>query len=113
MFVLVGSSYLGRRRLKSSRPLMKTSRFLLAFVCGVVAPVFAQVGETPAIAPATAVFLRTEADLEQLLGPIALYPDAIIALILPASTVPADVVLAARQMRTMNNDRSQVELRAW
>jgi Protein of unknown function (DUF3300) len=33
--------------------------------------------------------------LNQLLGPIALYPDALVALILPASTVPSDVVLAA------------------
>lgn len=51
--------------------------------------------------------------LEQLLGPIALYPDALIALILPASTVPTDVVLAARQLRDAPNDRSQIEHRSW
>jgi hypothetical protein len=36
------------------------------------------------------------ADLQDLLAPIALYPDALIAIILPASTVPSDVVLGAR-----------------
>lgn len=51
--------------------------------------------------------------LEQLLGPIALYPDALIALILPASTVPTDLVLAARQLRDAPNDRSQIEHRSW
>ncbi len=33
--------------------------------------------------------------LDQLLGPIALYPDPLVALILPASTVPSDLTLAA------------------
>ena len=37
-------------------------------------------------------------ELSQLLAPIALYPDALIALILPASTVPSDIVLAARYL---------------
>ena len=34
--------------------------------------------------------------IEILVGPIALYPDALVALILPASTRPSDIVLAAR-----------------
>jgi hypothetical protein len=36
--------------------------------------------------------------LDQLLGPIALYPDPLIALILPASTVPSDIALAANYL---------------
>jgi hypothetical protein len=36
------------------------------------------------------------AHLEKLVSPIALYPDALVALILPASTRPSDIVLAAR-----------------
>lgn len=56
---------------------------------------------------------RSAEQLEQLLGPIALYPDALIALILPASTVPTDIVLAARQLRDNPNDRSQIEHRSW
>ncbi len=34
------------------------------------------------------------------MGPIALYPDALIALILPASTEPAEIVLATRYLAT-------------
>lgn len=53
------------------------------------------------------------AELEQLLAPVALYPDALIALILPATTVPTDIVLAARHVRENPGDRSQIEHRAW
>ncbi len=42
-------------------------------------------------------------ELSQLLAPIALYPDALIALILPASTVPSDVVLGARFVQANGN----------
>jgi len=38
-------------------------------------------------------------ELDQALGPIALYPDALIALILPSATDPSDVVLAARYLQ--------------
>jgi hypothetical protein len=58
-----------------------------------IAPLFAQ-DDPPTSAPLTA-----PADLDQALGPIALYPDALIALILPASTDPSDVVLAARYLQ--------------
>ncbi len=51
--------------------------------------------------------------LDQLLAPIALYPDALIALILPAATNPTDVVLAARHLKENANDLAQVEHRAW
>jgi hypothetical protein len=64
-----------------------------------------------AAAPAPARLTPTE--LEKLLAPIALYPDALIAIILPASTAPADIVLAARQLRDNPADRSQIEHRAW
>jgi hypothetical protein len=67
---------------------------------------------TPEPARAVSAPLRTAEELEQLLGPIALYPDALIALILPASTAPADIVLAARHLRA-GGDLAQVESRAW
>lgn len=72
----------------------------------------------PASSPAPAAtaateLLRSAEELEQLLAPIALYPDALIALILPAATVPADIVLAARQLRDSPGDRSQIEHRGW
>lgn len=50
--------------------------------------------------------------LNQLLGPIALYPDALVALILPASTVPSDVVLAARYIAS-NGDPAQAANQPW
>src|ERR1051326_500733 len=53
----------------------------------------------------------TAEQLDQLLGPIALYPDALIALILPASTVPSDVVLAARYLN--GGDPSRVDEQPW
>lgn len=59
--------------------------------------------------PAT---LFTAEQLEQLVGPIALYPDALVALILPASTNLGDLVLAARYVQG-GGDLGQVEHRAW
>ena len=50
--------------------------------------------------------------LEKLLGPIALYPDALVALILPASTVPTDVVLAARFLNT-GGDPARIDEQPW
>ena len=68
----------------------------------------------PATAPPSSTGLRrTAAELDQLLAPIALYPDALIALILPAATVPTDIVLAARHLRDNPGDASQIEHRAW
>lgn len=64
-------------------------------------------------APAPDGILMTAEQLEQLLGPIALYPDALVALILPACTASTDIVLAARQLRENPSDRSQVEHRGW
>lgn len=37
-------------------------------------------------------------ELDKLVAPIALYPDSLVALILPSSTTPSDVVLAARYL---------------
>src|SRR6185295_10263232 len=56
--------------------------------------------------------VRTQQELDQLFGPIALYPDALVALILPAATVPSDVVMAARFLRD-NGDPSRLESESW
>ena len=50
--------------------------------------------------------------LNQLLAPIALYPDALVALILPASTVSSDLVLAARFLSS-NADPAQIANQPW
>src|SRR5690349_14531958 len=55
-------------------------------------------GVSPNIARAqtTAPSSRTTAQLEQLVAPIALYPDSVLSQILMASTYPLEVVEAAR-----------------
>ena len=55
----------------------------------------------PAGAPAPPTFRQEE--LDQLLAPIALYPDALLAQILMASTYPLEVVQAARWVRAYPN----------
>lgn len=52
------------------------------------------------------------AQLETLLGPIALYPDALVATILPATTEPADIVLAARFLAA-GGDPTQIQYQGW
>jgi hypothetical protein len=54
----------------------------------------------------------SDAQLDQLLGPIALYPDPLLAEILPASTLPAQIVLADRYLSS-GGDPSQVDQQPW
>src|SRR5215467_15371430 len=73
-----------------------------SFIVTVLAAGPASVAQTPSPAPATAPapdnrtppFKKEE--LEQILAPIALYPDALLAQIFMASTYPLEVVEAAR-----------------
>jgi len=44
--------------------------------------------------------------LEELIGPIALYPDDLLAIILPASTYPLQIVQAARFLEDLEKDSS-------
>ena len=68
-----------------------------------VATLHAQTDSTP---------LLSQADLEQLVAPIALYPDPLLALILPASTVPTDIVLANRFV-TNGGDPNAIDQQPW
>jgi hypothetical protein len=68
---------------------------LTVFVLGSVLPLPAQ-APPPTAADASGPITLSESDLEQLVAPIALYPDPLIALILPAAAVPSDIVLANR-----------------
>jgi hypothetical protein len=52
------------------------------------------------------------AQLDQLLAPIALYPDPLVALILPGSTAPADITLAARYLAA-NGDPAGIDAQSW
>jgi hypothetical protein len=65
--------------------------------------------QTPAPAPANAAAppsaspQASQADLEKLVAPIALYPDPLLATLLPASAYPLDIVKAARFLKDTNN----------
>jgi len=50
--------------------------------------------------------LLSAAELEALVGPVALYPDELLAIVLPASTYPLEVVQAARFLEQLENDSS-------
>jgi hypothetical protein len=54
----------------------------------------------------------SDAQLDQMLGPIALYPDPLIALILPASTLPSQIVLANRYI-SQGGDPNQISEQPW
>jgi hypothetical protein len=66
--------------------------FLAALTCVALASTALPAGaaDSPALPP------RSAAELEEHVAPIALYPDPLVALILPASTRPTEVVLAMR-----------------
>ena len=94
--------------MKSPQSLIRSLAFSLSLT--VLLP-----GSTRAQAPATAAdadVQLTQPQLDQLLGPIALYPDALVALILPASTVPTDIVLAARYLNAAGS-AAEIDSQAW
>jgi len=66
------------------------------------APVAAAPTTTPS-PPPSAPPKRSAADLEKLVAPIALYPDPLIATLLPASVYPLEIVQAARFVANTNN----------
>jgi hypothetical protein len=50
--------------------------------------------------------------VDQLVGPIALYPDPLLAELLPASTFPSEIVMANRYV-SQNGDPSQIATQGW
>jgi hypothetical protein len=89
---------------------MKKIFNLAVLLCGLAAlPVQAQL----AVPPPTPVYQPLSyQQLDQLLGPIALYPDPLIAQILPASTLPTQIVLADRYV-TGGGDPNQIDQQPW
>ena len=69
----------------------------------ITAPAFAQAAEVSPAPPPSAPAPRSAADLENLAAPMALYPDPLIAVMLPASAYPVEVVQAARFVADTNN----------
>jgi hypothetical protein len=52
------------------------------------------------------VAIVSAAELDEIVGPIALYPDDLVAIVLPASTYPLQVVQAARFLEDQKRDSS-------
>jgi Protein of unknown function (DUF3300) len=100
-------------RIRTVRPGWGTSLPILVGVC-IIATLQAQMAppEPPPASQQNAPQQFSPEELDRLLAPIALYPDALVALILPASTVPSDVVLAARYVAS-NGDPAQLANQPW
>jgi hypothetical protein len=69
----------------------------------ITAPAFAQATDDSPAPPPSAPAQRSASDLEKLVAPMALYPDPLIAVMLPASAYPVEIVQAARFVADTNN----------
>jgi hypothetical protein len=63
----------------------------------VAVPEVEEISEIPLIA---------QSEIEEIVGPIALYPDDLLAIVLPASTFPLQIVEAGRFLDALENDPS-------
>jgi len=89
---------------------MKSIFSILVLLLGLAAlPVRAQYPVPPPISNYQPL---SSDQLDQLLGPIALYPDPLIAEILPASTLPTQIVMADRYV-SGGGDPGQIEQQPW
>ncbi len=61
-------------------------------------------GRSPAVPGNEDIPRLSTVDLEELVGPIALYPDDLLAIILPASAYPLQIVDAARFLEALEDD---------
>jgi len=83
------------------------SGLVLLFISGLTAR-----AQAPAPPPGTVGPALAPALLDQLVGPIALYPDPLIAEILPAATFPAEIVQADRYV-SQGGDPNQIADQGW
>jgi uncharacterized membrane protein YgcG len=91
---------------------MKTMALILAGWSVLVVSGAPAVGQDGVPPPEYAAPMRSPPELEQLVGPIALYPDPLIAEILPASTFPSQIVMADRYL-SEGGDPSQIPQQPW
>ncbi|MFT3868352.1 MAG: DUF3300 domain-containing protein [Nibricoccus sp.] len=82
----------------------KFLRLLLVWSVGVVS--------IACVAATNEVPNRSPEEIEKLVSPIALYPDSLVAILLPASTESADVVLAARFL-SYGGKESDIDKQFW
>jgi hypothetical protein len=90
---------------------MKTIFNLILMLGLTVSTVWAQDdGGVPPPMPAAPILSAQQ--LDQLLGPIALYPDPLIAVMLPAATQPSQIVMADRYVQN-GGDPNAIEQQPW
>ena len=75
----------------------------IAFAIMVLAPIGAHAQTSTAAAAASDAQLLKPAELDQLVAPIALYPDTLLAEVLMASAYPLDIVQAERWLEANKN----------
>src|SRR6516225_9711649 len=93
----------------------RISLFIVVAAIGLHASAIAQTAEPPPAqpsAPPSPPVKRSQADLENLVAPIALYPDPLLATLLPASAYPLEIVQAARFIKDTNNI-PKVDSQSW
>lgn len=88
---------------------MKTI-FKILLIFGLGALIARAQDEVPPPMPGAPIF--SDAQLQQLLGPIALYPDPLIAIMLPAATMPTQIVMADRYV-SGGGDPNQIDQQPW
>ena len=93
-----------------NRPFGKLTSFVVAF-CFAGLTIRAQ-DPAPPPGAGTGVPILGSADLQQLLQPVALYPDPLLSELLPAATVPTQIVMASRFV-SENSDPSQIDNQPW
>ena len=86
----------------SSLHMILVAAFLFAIV-SLAADAQDNAGEPPPSAEIAETTTYTQEQLDQMLAPIALYPDSLLSLILMASTAPLEVVEAERWLQDPNN----------
>src|SRR5208283_2489857 len=96
-----------KRQKRMKRQSIFTAMLLVFFGTG-----FTAEAQIPSPPPAPEVQLRSSADLDQMLGPIALYPDPLIAQILPAATLPSEIVQADRYV-SGGGDPNLIDEQPW
>jgi hypothetical protein len=98
---------------KTIRRLFATAA-LIAAIGSLGVTMFSPAGwaQTQAVAANAGEKLSNE-QLEELVGPIALYPDELLAIVLPASTFPLEVVQAARFLEKRKKDPDLKPRESW
>ncbi len=91
---------------------MKIMVAMLAAWLTFFSPTISLRAQEPVPPPGPTGPLLAPEQLDQLVGPIALYPDPLIAEILPASTFPSEIVLADRYIG-QGEDLNQVAAQGW